>query len=133
MSTLLDQDLPVDGSSTDSSTTPESNPRRGPQPSWLHRISSARNSCLLGALALLLIAITAARIVAKHQTPGPFNPAAQGYCDFHNGVYFPSLAFINGFSPYSQEFAQSYPVERSMPFYSPFVLALHSPWYEYRC
>ncbi len=85
----------------------------------------------LVATALLIVSVialffTATRIVRTHQTPGPFNLAAQGFCDFQNGVYFPSKAFINRVSPYSQQYAAEYPVPRSTPFYSPVVFAAHA-------
>jgi len=74
------------------------------------------------------IIATAARISAYHQTPGPFDPAMQGFCDFHNGIYFPSLAFARQISPYSQTYADAYPVSRQVPPYSPLVIALHVPF-----
>lgn len=78
-------------------------------------------------LFLAGLAASVWRIQKCHQTPGPFNPAFQGYCDFHNGVYFPTLAFREGVSPYSLEYKQKYPTERPIPFYSPLILALHLP------
>lgn len=83
-------------------------------------------ACLLASLTVL--GLTAARIVHTHQTPGPFDPDSQGFCDFQNGVYFPSQAFLNRLSPYSQQYAANYPVPRSTPFYSPFTFALHVPF-----
>jgi len=74
------------------------------------------------------IVASAVRISAYHQTPGPFNPAMQGFCDFHNGVYFPALAFARRISPYSQEYADTYPVSRQVPPYSPLIIALHVPF-----
>ncbi len=82
--------------------------------------------CILASLAIL--GLTARRIVRTHQTPGPFNINAQGFCDFQNGVYFPSQAFLQKVSPYSQQYAEQYPVPRSTPFYSPFTFALHLPF-----
>ena len=79
-------------------------------------------------LTIVGIVVTAARISAYHQTPGPFDPARQGFCDFHNGVYFPSLAFARGISPYSQDYADTYPVSRQVPPYSPLIIALHVPF-----
>ncbi len=77
------------------------------------------------ALSIVVILLSARRIVRTHQTPGPFNSDAQGFCDFQNGVYFPSQAFVDGVSPYSESYATNYPVPRSAPFYSPVVFALH--------
>lgn len=69
-----------------------------------------------------------ARIYARYQTPGPFNAARQGFCDFHNGIYFPALAFSRQVSPYSQGYADTYPVARQVPPYSPLIIALHVPF-----
>lgn len=81
------------------------------------------------AMALIgVITISAIRIVRSYQPPGPFDSDRQGYCDFHNGVYFPSLAFRSGISPYGQDYARDYPVERSIPFFSPAILLLHAPF-----
>lgn len=81
-------------------------------------------------LALLLalgVAATGLRIIRQYQTPGPFDPSRQGYCDFHNGIYYPSLAWSRGESPYSQAYADRYPVARQIPFFSPVILMLHAP------
>lgn len=79
-------------------------------------------------LSIAGIAASAARVLTHHQTPGPFNPAMQGFCDFHNGVYFPSLAFAQQVSPYSQAYADTNPVSRQVPPYSPLIIALHVPF-----
>ncbi len=71
---------------------------------------------------------TAVRVVKQYQTPGPFDPARQGYCDFHNGIYYPTLAWLRGVSPYGQTYAAEYPVARSVPFFSPAIFVLHTPW-----
>ncbi|QDS93463.1 hypothetical protein FF011L_22330 [Roseimaritima multifibrata] len=82
------------------------------------------------AVALLVVglAATAARVVKQYQTPGPFDPTRQGYCDFHNGVYFPAAAWLQGISPYGQEYASRFPVARSVPFFSPSIYVLHVPF-----
>ncbi len=86
---------------------------------------------LLGVCTtLFLIAVTgaiAARVVRNYQDPGKFQDAHQGYCDFHNGVYYPSQALGEGVSPYGQKYALNYPVERSIPAFAPAVLMLHWP------
>jgi Glycosyltransferase family 87 len=76
---------------------------------------------------ILGLAATTARIVLRYQEPGPFQPTKQGLCDFHNGMYFPFQALIKGISPYGAEYAATYPVARSIPFYSPSILVLHAP------
>ncbi len=83
---------------------------------------------IASALFALCVVVSALRIVRAHQTPGPFDPARQGYCDFQNGVYFPSMAFRQGVSPYSPQYAAEYPVAGSTPFFSPIVFAVHLPF-----
>ena len=48
--------------------------------------------------------------------------------DFHNGIYFPTLAFTQGVSPYGLQYAQEYKVPRPAPAYSPFVFLAHIPF-----
>jgi hypothetical protein len=78
-------------------------------------------------LFLLLWSATAYRTVRQYQPPGKFDPSRQGYCDFHNGIYYPSRAWLDGVSPYGQRYVQTYPVDRAIPFFSPMVLWLHAP------
>lgn len=78
-------------------------------------------------LAILGSAFAGLRVVKRYNAPGPYDAANQGYCDFHNGIYFPSLAFARGESPYGREYAESYPVSRQVPPFSPLIIALHVP------
>lgn len=80
-----------------------------------------------GCLLVLGVALTAIRVVKQYQTPGPFDPSAQGMCDFHNGIYFPTRALLDGLSPYSQTYSDQNPVARQIPFFSPVILVLHVP------
>ncbi|MEO1526744.1 MAG: glycosyltransferase family 87 protein [Planctomycetota bacterium] len=73
------------------------------------------------------VSASAARVVIQYQEPGPFDPSAQGMCDFHNGIYFPTRALLAGTSPYGAEYARDYPVARQIPFFSPGILVLHAP------
>ena len=83
---------------------------------------------ICAAIVLALgVGLTAMRVVRQYQTPGPFNPNAQGMCDFHNGIYFPTRALLQGVSPYSQHYADTKPVARQIPFFSPVILVLHAP------
>lgn len=79
-------------------------------------------------LSVAGIVVAASRISAYYQTPGPFDASRQGFCDFHNGIYFPALAFHRQVSPYSQDYADAYPVARQVPPYSPLIIALHVPF-----
>ncbi len=87
---------------------------------------------LLFAVAIFSLGVLAsgARVVLKYQTPGKpdgINVGRDGYCDFHNGLYFPSLALLQGVSPYGQHYADTYPVARQIPFFSPAIVAIHCP------
>lgn len=82
-------------------------------------------------LLLLAVAIGVAiagwRVVTYYQAPGAFDRANQGFCDFHNGIYFPSRATLDGVSPYGEDYAASYPVARPLPLFSPATLLVHAP------
>jgi len=91
---------------------------------------SLGNRKLLAAACLMLLlglTATAARIIKKYQVPGPPDSSNEGYCDFHNGIYFPSAALLAGVSPYGSEYAAEYPVSRQIPFFSPAIVAFHAP------
>ncbi|MEM0926839.1 MAG: hypothetical protein AAGJ83_12435, partial [Planctomycetota bacterium] len=83
---------------------------------------------LAWALFACGVIATAVRTAKDYQTPGPFDPSAQGLCDFHNGIYFPTRALLDGVSPYGNEYAATNPVARQIPFFSPGILVLHSPF-----
>ncbi len=80
-----------------------------------------------GVLLLVVFSLIAYRIMDRYQAPGKFDPANQGYCDFHNGVYFPSMAWGDRVSPYGENYARQYPVERPIPLFTPSTLLLHWP------
>ena len=92
-----------------------------------YRIGNRKVAIVASCLLLLGLVLTAARIVRKYQTPGPFDENNQGYCDFHNGIYYPTLALLSGVSPYGPEYAAEYPVARQIPFFSPAILVVHAP------
>ena len=77
----------------------------------------------------LALSGSAARSWLRYDDPdvAAFDRAHQGQFDFHNGVYFPARAFVEGVSPYGEEFARNYPVTRPLPLMSPLVLVLHAP------
>jgi len=83
---------------------------------------------LIGLVVFGLVATaTIGRIVLRLQTPGPFDTSNQGLCDFHNGIYFPATALLDGVSPYGHAYTEQYPVARQIPFFSPGILLLHAP------
>lgn len=90
-------------------------------------VGNRRAACLGLCLFLLGIGFAGARAVKKYHTPGPFSHDAAGFCDFHNGLYFPTRALIDGVSPYARENIETYPMSRQLPFFSPAILALHVP------
>ncbi len=83
----------------------------------------------LAALALLMpLGAIGWRVYRNYQPPGPFDPARQGFCDFHNGVYYPALAVREQVSPFGQKYADEYPVSRPMPLHAPYLFALNIPY-----
>lgn len=80
-----------------------------------------------GGLLVLAIVATAIRIAVDYGPPGPFDPERQGMVDFHNGIYFPARAMMDGVSPYGATYEATYPVSKSIPLYSPSILVLHLP------
>ncbi len=93
-------------------------------------ISWGRPAILVLSTVLLLLGIgaTAARTIVKYQPPGKFDPSRQGMCDFHNGIYYPTAALLDGTSPYGKAYAETWPVDRPIPFFSPAILVLHAPF-----
>jgi hypothetical protein len=89
-----------------------------------------RRSLLAAAIFFLLLglAATAARTIVQYQTPGPNDPKRHGLCDFHNGIYYPTRALYAGVSPYGARYAETSPVARQIPFFSPGILVLHTPF-----
>ncbi len=86
----------------------------------------------IGLLILASIGVIAATVVrsyTRYDDPqvAAFDSTRQGQFDFHNGVYFPSLAYSRGVNPYGEVFANTYPVSRQIPPYSPLTLLLHVP------
>lgn len=87
-----------------------------------------RRVAKIASLAFVLgILIAGTRAIVQYQPPGKFDATRQGMCDFHNGIYFPTFAILQGVSPYSQAYADDFPVERPIPFFSPLILLVHSP------
>lgn len=80
-------------------------------------------------LTVIVIALTAARCAWRYDDPkvAKFDSTRQGHFDFHNGVYLPSRAFLDGVSPYGARLPLEYPVTRPLPLLSPWTLLLHAP------
>ena len=76
----------------------------------------------------LSLGATSYRVYSSHY-PGPNIDGNRdfGFCDFYNGIYYPTKAFLNGDNPYKEEITESYPISRHVPFFSPLVFVLHAP------
>lgn len=84
---------------------------------------------LLVLIVLGLIAVTAGRTYRQYAVPSrTFDWNLRGMSDFHNGTYYPTLAFANGDNPYAAAVRNDYPMARQSPVYSPVVFLLHLPF-----
>ena len=74
------------------------------------------------------VAATGYRTYRQYSMPSDtFDWNNRGHSDFHNGVYFPTLAFREGVNPYSNAMVDRYLIPRSSPIYSPVVFIWHAP------
>ncbi len=90
-----------------------------------------RNQIVAVGLVLFLIVVISwinARILRNYHQVGPLDGVNYGYCDFHNGIYWPAVAIKDKVSPYGQEYSEKYPVDRATPFYLPSTFLLHAPF-----
>ncbi len=90
---------------------------------------------ILGLVFVLGCAAGIFRAYKQYQTPSQeFDRTSQGFCDFHNGTYFPVLAFSKGENPYGGKYSAEYPVSRPLPLFSPTFLVTHLPlaWLDLR-
>ena len=96
---------------------------------WIGSFLSSKN-LLLPAILLFFLTVSFAisRVVALYHVPAKGLSAHFALGDFHNVIYFPSLAFSNGENPYSSKYAAAYPVNRELPPYLPSVLLLGLPF-----
>lgn len=94
------------------------------------RLSNSRSAtatCVV--LVFVLFTLIAVRTYREYSTAtGTFDFSQVGMSDFHNGAYYPALAFRNGVNPYSAESMEHYPLSRPAPTYSPLVFCLHIPF-----
>lgn len=102
------------------------------QPTVLAEPSAGKPILFWGVLVALILATvfaSAFRSVWRYDDPvvAQFDRSMQGQFDFHNGVYFPARAYLDGVSPYGQSFSELYPVTRPLPMMSPLVLLVHAP------
>jgi hypothetical protein len=114
---------------------PELAPTHGPDQrpdrlrDGLDRLLASRLLAVPAALLFCLgIAFTVVRIQRHYHTPVSGPSERFGLSDFHNAGYFPGLAFSRGENPYAPAYAESYPVNRELPPYSPALLWLALPY-----
>ncbi len=82
----------------------------------------------LAGVALLLVAVTGWRMAREYSVQQrDFDWENRALSDFHNGIYYPTLAFREGISPYSQAAVEQFELTRPSPPYSPFLFVLHLP------
>jgi len=83
--------------------------------------------------ALLLLATVVATLTARtwqHRVvPGEADPFREfGFVDFRDGIYYPTLAFVDGEVPYdAPTYLRKYPAAQNAPLYSPLMYLLHAP------
>jgi hypothetical protein len=86
---------------------------------------------------LIFVLVTCTALVAasgyrvqRNYYNGPQQPprVGGGFCDFFNGVYYPTRAFFAQDNPYTPQYAEQYPVSRPVPPFSPLVFAIHAPF-----
>jgi hypothetical protein len=90
-------------------------------------VGDARIAVIAALFFAFGLSATIWRTVHQYQPPGAFDHSQQGMCDFHNGLYFPATALMQGQSPYGSQYAEQFPVARQIPFFLPSILLLHSP------
>ncbi|MEZ6094675.1 MAG: glycosyltransferase 87 family protein [Pirellulaceae bacterium] len=83
---------------------------------------------LLASLLLLAVVAIGYRAQRNRHEPGPLDGTHFGFCDFHNGIYFPVVAVADRVSPYGEEYEQSYPVSRATPLFTPSIFLTHLPF-----
>ncbi|MEM9941364.1 MAG: glycosyltransferase family 87 protein [Planctomycetota bacterium] len=83
---------------------------------------------LLLVLIGLIIAATGWRTLRNYSQPGEFNWTHRGHSDFHNGTYYPSIAFRNGDNPYAKKVVDQYPLAAPSRPCPPITYIVHQPF-----
>ncbi len=98
------------------------------------RNPAARIPAWLGTLVAILLlgaalGTTAARTWNHRVVPGdPQLPGRYGFADFRDGIYYPTLAFVDGDNPYDgTAYLRKYPARDRAPLYSPLMYLMHAP------
>lgn len=97
-------------------------------PTWLTPAAQPFAMRLAAVIVfIIVVSITAWRIVSVLHVPPATPGVHQGLTDFHNSVYFPAVGFRDGYNPYSLEYVNHYPTSR-LPPYSPAMFWLLYPF-----
>jgi len=98
--------------------------------SRLHRILCSERVRLYGCVLFgLAVFVCAYRIWNRYHIPVKGSEFIQfAHCDFHNLLYFPGRATLEGINPYSARYADAYLVNRALPPYSPALLFVAAPF-----
>jgi hypothetical protein len=79
--------------------------------SSLGSIAKLGLAIVLSIVAIMLIGVTANRVYKNYSPPSKtFDWSLRGHSDFHNGVYYPAVAFRNRDNPYAASVRDKYPV-----------------------
>ncbi|TWT67615.1 hypothetical protein Pla123a_41710 [Posidoniimonas polymericola] len=88
-------------------------------PQWLRVV--------VGVMIAAGVCLGAHRAFEGRYISGPYDAAQDGFFDFTHGVYYPCQAFVDGVSAYGRDFIEGYPVDMSVPLYTPSHFLLHAP------
>lgn len=76
-----------------------------------------------------LVGLSGARVYFDYSTPSTeYDWSSRGHSDFHNGTYFPSIAFRDRVNPYSLEVMERYPVAAPSRPCPPITFISHLPF-----
>ncbi len=91
-------------------------------PAWL------RTAAALLVLATVVAAL-GTRTWQHRVVPGEADPFQEfGLIDFRDGIYYPTLAFVDGDVPYdAPTYLKKYPAAQNAPLYSPLMYLMHAP------
>ncbi len=82
----------------------------------------------LAMAVVALVGLSGARVYSNYSQPSSeFDWSARGHSDFHNGTYFPSIAFRDGVNPYALEVMEKYPLAAPSRPCPPITFISHLP------
>ncbi len=95
----------------------------------MHSSQRDAKRALLFLALFVALGLNIARIVWQYDEPGgAYDSRFIGLFDFHNGVYTPTRAYLDGVNPYGQVILdKGYPVSRPAPIYGPSHFLIHAP------